>query len=154
MEAGDEAAWTKLAIGGPSVEFNFVDGKLVATGGNWGYSGVYQPIEVIAGKKYKLDLIVSGSGATDTWFEVYVGTQEPQQGVDYSSGGIRLGLNTWAGCGKTNFNGKLSAISCSGSGNVVQFDQSGTVYLLIKSGGANLGDTGISIDNVEFRGTN
>jgi hypothetical protein len=149
----DETAWTKLRIGDPSVAFNFVDGALVASGGNWGHSGVYQPIEVVAGRKYKLDMNVSGSGATDTWFEVYLGSVEPQQGSDYSDGGIRLGLNTWAGCGKTPFDTKLSKIYCTGSGSTVQFNQSGTVYLLIKSGGANLGTTGITIDNVEFRGT-
>ncbi|HYC86058.1 MAG TPA: PKD domain-containing protein [Chryseosolibacter sp.] len=158
MEAGDEDKWTKLAIGGNSVAFNFTNGKLVATGGSWGHSGVYQAIEVVAGRKYRLDLNVSGSGATDTWFEVYLGTQEPQQGSDYSSGGIRLGLNTWAGCGNSNFNGRLSTLACTGSlagkPNIVEFTESGTIYLLIKSGGSNLGATGISIDNVELRGTN
>jgi hypothetical protein len=149
----DETVWTKLRIGDPSVAFNFVDGVLVASGGNWGHSGVYQAINVVAGRKYKLDMNVTGSGATDTWFEVYLGSLEPQQGVDYSDGGIRLGLNTWTGCGKTPFDTKLSKIACTGTGSIVQFDQSGTVYLLIKSGGANLGDTGITIDNVEFRGT-
>jgi hypothetical protein len=153
MEEADEEAWTKLRIGDASVAFNFVDGKLVASGGNWGHAGVYQALEVVAGKKYKLDLSVSGSGASDVWFEVYLGKDEPQQGSDYSSGGIRLGLNTWNGCGKSAFNAKLSSISCAGDGNPITFDQSGTVYLLIKSGGANLGDTGISIDNVELRGT-
>jgi hypothetical protein len=154
MEAGDESKWTKLAIGGNSVAFNFVDGKLVATGGAWGHSGVYQAIDVVAGKKYKLDLTVSGSGATDTWFEVYLGKAEPMQGNDYSDGGIRIGLNTWNGCGKTTFSGKLSELSCAGSGNVVEFAESGKIYLLIKSGGADLGASGISIDNVELRGTN
>jgi hypothetical protein len=153
MEAGDETKWTKLAINGNSVAFDFVDGKLVASGGSWGHAGVYQAIEVIGGKKYKLDLSVSGSGATDTWFEVYLGKVEPVQGSDYADGGIRLGLNTWTGCGKSEFNGKLSEIGCVGSGNPIQFEESGTVYLLIKSGGADLGATGISIDNVEFRGT-
>jgi hypothetical protein len=153
MEAEDESKWTKLAIGGNSVAFNFVDGKLVASGGDWGHAGVYQAIEVVGGKKYKLDLSVSGSGATDTWFEVYLGKVEPAQNSDYSDGGIRLGLNTWNGCGKAVFAGRLSELSCAGSGNTVQFEESGTIYLLIKSGGANLGDAGISIDNVELRGT-
>jgi hypothetical protein len=154
MEVGDPNVWKKLAIGGNSVTFDIAEGKLKASGGGWGHAGIYQAIEVIGGKKYKLDLNVSGSGATDTWFEVYLGKAEPVQGSDYSDGGIRLGLNTWAGCGKTEFNGKLSQLSCAGSGSVVEFAESGTVYLLIKSGGANLGDTGITIDNVELRGTN
>jgi hypothetical protein len=153
MEAGDESKWTKLNISG-GVTFNFVDGKAVATGGNWGHAAIYQAIEVVAGKKYKVDLNVSGSGATDTWFEVYLGKAEPVQGNDYSDGGMKIALNTWNGCGKNEFSGKLSELSCGGSGNVVEFTESGTVYLLIKTGGANLGTTGIAIDNVELRGAN
>lgn len=152
----DPAKWTKLAIGGNSVAFDFANEKLVASGGNWGHSGVYQAIEVVGGKKYKLDLNVSGSGATDVWFEVYLGKVQPQQNQDYADGGIRLALNTWTGCGKSAFNGKLTDLACVGSlrtsKGVVQFAETGTIYLLIKSGGANLGTTGISIDNVELRG--
>jgi hypothetical protein len=156
MNEEDVDAWTKLTIGGGNVNFNFVDGKLVASGGDWGHNAIYQAIEVIGGKKYKLDLSVSGSGATDVWFEVYLGTQEPSQNNDYSNGGIQLGINTWTGCGKTPFNGKLSSIACVGSlmgtGKTITFAESGTIYLLIKTGGANLGASGISIDNVELRG--
>ena len=52
------------------------------------------------------------------------------------------------------FEGKLSVVGCVGSGNKVTFDQSGTIYLLVKSGGESLGSTGISITNVEMRGSN
>lgn len=158
MDDSDESAWTKLAIGSDAVSFDFENGKLIASGGSGGHSGIYQAIEVMADKKYKLDLNVSGTGATDVWFEVYLGTQAPVQSQDYTSGGALLGLNTWNGCGKSPFNGKLSALACAGSlagkSNVVEFDQSGTVYLVIKTGGANLGTGGIAIDNVELRGTN
>jgi hypothetical protein len=152
MDTGDDVDWHVINISG-GVTWNFGDGKYTATGGNWGHQAIYQAIDVEADKKYKVDMFVSGSGATDTWFEVYVGTKEPVDGSDYSDGGIRLGLNTWNGCGKSGFAGKLSSLSCSGTGGgVVQFATSGTVYLLIKTGGANIGTDGISIDNVEFRG--
>ena len=58
----------------------------------------------------------------------------------------------WNGCGKTSFNGPLTSLSCAGTGGgVVEFPISGTAYLVIRSGGDNLGTTGISIDNVELR---
>lgn len=149
-------AWTKLPINGGAMNFDITDGELHITGGSWGHNAVYQPIEVVAGRKYKLDLFVEGSGATDVWFEVYLGTSAPTPNNDYSDGGIRLGLNTWTGCAKTPFEGQLSSIGCTGSligsGKTVTFDQSGTIYLLIKCGGADAGTTGISVDNVEFRG--
>ena len=95
---------------------------------------------------------VSGHGGTDMWFEVYIGKAEPQIGKDYNDGGKRLALNTWNGCGKTPFNAPLTQLSCEGAERgVIQFPTSGTVYLLIKSGGADLGTTGITLANVQLR---
>ncbi len=153
MQDGDAQYWTPITYSA-GVSFAISNGKMVATGGNGGHAGVYQAIQVEEGKKYKVDMTISGSGATDTWFEVYVGKAVPVQGSDYNDGGTRIALNTWAGCGQTAFNGKLSAITCSGSGNIITFPTSGTAYLVIRSGGANLGITGIAFTDVEFRGTN
>jgi hypothetical protein len=151
FEAGDDNKWTLLNIS-PGVTVSYADGKAVWKGGSWGHAGIYQAIEVEANKKYQVNMNVSGSGATDTWFEVYVGKAIPQQGQDYKDGGIRLALNTWSGCGKTSFNGPLTALSCDGKGGgVVEFPTAGTVYLVIRSGGDNLGATGISVDNIELR---
>ena len=153
MQPGDETYWTPLKISA-GVTFSIKDGKMVATGGNGGHAAVYQAVDVVAGQKYKVDMNISGSGATDTWFEVYADTKVPVDGQDYSSDNKLLSLNTWGGCGNASFSGLLSAISCSGNGNSISFSQSGKVYLVIKSGGANLGTTGISFTNVSFRGTN
>jgi hypothetical protein len=154
--ADDEAKWTRLTISQPAVIWTRANGKMTATGGNWGHSAIYQAITVEANKDYRFAMQVSGSGATDTWFEVYFGTAAPVQNVDYTSGGIRISLNTWSGCGNTTFNGNIATIGCAGSlvgqNGKIRFTQAGTVYLLIKTGGANLGTTGISIDNVELRG--
>jgi len=154
--AADEANWTRFTISDPAIVWTRANGKLTATGGNWGHSAVYQAIQVEANKEYRFGMTVSGSGATETWFEVYFGTTAPVPGSDYSSGGIAIALNTWAGCGTSNFNGNIATIGCAGAlvgkNGAIKFAQSGTVYLFIKTGGANLGTTGISIDNVELRG--
>lgn len=151
MLAADDAQWTHLAIS-DGVTFAIDNGKMVAKGGNYGHAGVYQAVDVVAGKKYKVDMLVSGSGATDTWFEVYADSKAPVAGQDYTSSNKLISLNTWAGCGKTTFSGLLSAISCSGNGNTITFPTTGKIYLVIKSGGANLGLTGIGFTNVQFRG--
>ncbi len=149
------SAWVPFRIASnTNVTFTVnADGSILAAGGNGGHAGVYQPVQVKANRNYKIDMTVAGSGAADTWFEVYVGTAAPVQGVDYSDGGIRLGINTWTGCGKTPFNGLLSAVKCTGSGSVVKFTTAGTVYLLIKCGGTNLGTDGIRMSNIDFRRT-
>jgi hypothetical protein len=154
--AADESKWTRLIIGAPAITWTLSGGKMVATGGSFGHSAIYQTIQVEANKDYRFAMTVSGSGATDTWFEVYFGTTVPVQNSDYTSGGIRIALNTWTGCGNTTFNGNIATIGCAGSlvgqNGKVRFTQAGTIYLLIKTGGANLGTSGISIDNVELRG--
>ncbi|MBT31224.1 MAG: hypothetical protein CMO01_16335 [Thalassobius sp.] len=148
--------WTTFGIS-DGVSFTLADGKLTAKGGNWGHAGVYQAIDVVADKQYKFAMNVSGSGASDVWFEVYFGTEKPVDGQDYSSATNQLALNTWAGCGNSEFNGNLANIACEGAlmgeGGLITFEESGTIYLVVKTGGADLGTTGISIDNVELRGT-
>lgn len=154
--AADEAKWTRLNIDQPYVQWTRANGKMTATGGSWGHSAIYQSIQVQANKDYRFDMIVSGSGASNTWFEVYFGTDAPSQGNDYTSGGRQLGLSTWDGCGGAVFSGSLATIGCVGplvgKNGKVRFTQAGTIYLVIKTGGENLGTSGISIDNVEFRG--
>lgn len=154
--ADDEAKWTRITISDPAITWTRTGGKMVAQGGSWGHSAIYQAITVEANKDYRFGMTVSGSGATDTWFEVYFGTAAPVNGSDYNSGGIAIALNTWAGCGNSTFNGNIATVGCDGAlagkNGVIRFATAGTVYLLIKTGGANLGATGISIDNVELRG--
>jgi hypothetical protein len=154
--AADEAFWSKITISDPAITWTRINGKMVAAGGGWGHSAIYQAIQVEANKDYRFAMQVSGSGATETWFEVYFGTAAPVNGSDYSSGGIAIALNTWAGCGNTTFNDNIAKIGCAGAlvgkNGTIRFAQAGTVYLLIKTGGANLGTSGISIDNVELRG--
>jgi hypothetical protein len=152
MQANDDAFWNHITIS-PGVTMAIDNGKMVAKGGNYGHAAVWQAIDVVAGRKYQIDMNVEGSGASDTWFEVYFGTQQPT-GSDYSNGGARLAINTWTGCGKTAFNGKLSGIQCAGSGNTVTAATTGKMYLLIKSGGNNLGLTGIGFTKVTLRGIN
>jgi len=148
---GDDRKWTISNIT-PGVTVRFGNGKALYRGGNGGQAAIYQAIQVEANQKYQLNMRVSGHGGTDMWFEVYVGKAEPLIGQDYNDGGKRLALNTWNGCGKTPFNAPLTQLSCEGADRgVIQFPTSGTVYLLIKSGGANLGITGVTLANVEMR---
>ncbi|PWG78319.1 hypothetical protein DDR33_22865 [Pararcticibacter amylolyticus] len=145
------SAWQVLNISAGVTFTVNSNGSILAEGGSWGHAGVFQPIQVKANKNYKIDMRVAGSGAADTWLEVYVGATVPSQGAEYNDGGNRMGLNTWSGCGNTPFNGMLSTIKCSGSSNIVKFSTSGTVYLVIRSGGGNLGTGGISISDIDFR---
>ena len=145
--------WQVLKIAAnDNVKFSeLAPGVWQATGGSGGHQAIYQEMEVEPGAIYKLDLHVKGSGATNTWFEVYVSDKAPVQNADYAQGPIRLGLNTWTGCGKTAFDGMLSSISCGGHDNLLSFPNGGKIYVVIKTGGDSLGTTGITLSQMAFR---
>lgn len=146
---GDDA-WNVLPISN-GVEVVFENGTVSWSGGGWGQEGIWQAIEVEANQVYQINMDVTCNGLSDSWFEVYAGRTVPVNGVDYTDGGIRLGLNTWDGCGTEPFEGLLTAFSCSGEDGTFQFPEGGTVYLVIRGGGAEYGSKGVIIDNVSVR---
>jgi hypothetical protein len=150
LNSNDHNRWTVLNILNNDItKWTFNAGNATINGGN-GNQGIYQAITVEANKKYKIDMQVEGSGAKNTWFEVYASPTPPVQNEDYKADGRRMGLSTWDGCGKSSFSGKLSKVGCVGSGNIVSFPKSGTIYFVIKSGGEDLGTSGIKLTNVEM----
>ncbi len=149
-EFNDDESWTILPIGSNDVSVSLDNGNAHWTGGNWGHTGIYQPVEILANNLYQISMDIKGGPLSDSWFEVYVGKVVPEPGTDYNDGGIRLGLNTWAGCGREPFEGNFAEISCVGTGTF-KFPTAGTVYLVIRGGGGNYGANGVTIDNVAIR---
>lgn len=93
-------------------------------------------------------MTISGGGATDTWFEVYIDPTIPVQEMsDYGFGGKRMSWSAWCYGNNKVFDGPLSSpdIACADAvgKNVMTFSQSGDVYLFIRPGGSDLGSTGI-----------
>ncbi|RRQ45468.1 hypothetical protein [Chryseobacterium sp. SC28] len=163
----DAADWSKWTINntGPGAQWVFTGpsgndpfGKATLTATDSAGQGIYQAIQVVAGRKYNIDMVASStSGCVDTWFEVYCGYNVPIPGSDYNGDGtVYRSINTWDGSGKEPFSGKISiigAVNPSKNSGIFTATQNGTVYLGIRGGGADMKD-GISITNVEFRGTN
>jgi hypothetical protein len=143
-------SWNILPIT-DGVDISFENEAVVWRGGSWGHAGIYQEVQLEANQTYQVNMDISGSGLTDCWFEVYVGTETPTPGVDYADGGIRLGINTWEGCGSEPFEGLLSNIACTGGDGTFEFSSAVTAYLVIRSGGVDFGETGVTVDNVSLR---
>lgn len=148
----DIAKWT---ITNPTgTPWTFTGGKATLKATGWAGNGIYQAVNVVAGKSYKINMVASStSGCIDTWFEVYCGYGAPVAGTDYSEGGKLYSISTWDGSGSTAFNGKISTIGTVAADNtgIFKATQTGTAYLVIRGGGNNMKD-GISITNIEFRG--
>lgn len=155
--ADDHAEWTLLNISGGDANWIFNEGSATIVASGWNQQAIYQAIEVVADKEYTIDMIVSGEGNDETWFEVMASTVEPTQWQDYAND-VVMGLSTWGGCGTGSFSGLLSSVGCVSNSysdsisNSVTFDTSGTIYLVIKCGGNTT--PGIIITNVEMRGSN
>ncbi|MFY0672036.1 MAG: PKD domain-containing protein [Bacteroidia bacterium] len=150
----DNADGWKIINIAAGVELIIENGTATWSGGGWGNQALTQLIEFEAGVEYEVDMEVSGGPLADTWFEVYIDETEPTDGNDYSAGGIMIGLNTWDGCGTEEFDGLLSALSCSNGarGNIFKYDENTSAYLTIKSGGADM-SSGVTIDNITIRPT-
>lgn len=151
----DEEAWqewTILNISESGASWNFNDGFATLNASNFSQQGIFQEVTVEAGVPYTIDMRVFGSGTTDTWFEVYAAPSPPVQFSEYTDGGIRAGFSSFhEGCATSEFDGPLSDIDCLDTEDTVTFDQSGTIYLVIRSGGQNTGTTGVSVTSVEMR---
>ncbi|GAA4156108.1 hypothetical protein GCM10022217_14820 [Chryseobacterium ginsenosidimutans] len=152
FDTPDEVAkWTTHKISASGAQWVFANGKatIVASGG--AQQGIFQAVNVVAGQKYSIDMVASSDTAlVDTWFEVYVLNSIPVTGQDIS-GTVYRNINTWSGCGKSAFKGKVSSVGCDTVKNagIYTATTTGTVYLEIKCGGSTVNS--LSIDKVEFR---
>lgn len=152
FDTPDEIAkWSVHKISASGAQWVFANGKatIVANGGS--QQGIYQAVNVVAGQQYSIDLVASSETAlVDTWFEVYVLNSLPVTGQDIG-GTVYRNINTWAGCGKAAFKGKVSNVGCDTpkNGGVFTATTTGTIYLEIKCGGTTV--QGLSVDKVEFR---
>jgi hypothetical protein len=145
-------AWSTTSSGNTPTEFNFDNDALQVINGTNAQStfAVWQAVELKGGRAYQFDATIKGEGMNNSWMEVILINEEPEEGSD-PSGDVFTGLNTWTGCGVDAFEGKLSDLSCLGDGKV-NVATDGTYYLVIKVGSwdGSLGNGGITIDDVEF----
>jgi len=154
----DIAQWTIGGTGSSDGIWTFADGKATLTASGWAGRGIYQAVDVIEGKTYKIDMIASStSGVSDTWLEVYCGYSVPTTTGDYSEGGKLYSVSTWDNPDATNpFLGKISSLmlgKADENTGVFTATSTGTAYLVIRGGGNDMKD-GIALTNIEMRGTN
>lgn len=146
-------AWNLTSTGGTMTSYEFSDGAINFTNSNPAQSNVvmWQEVELKGGRNYQFDAKISiASGMENSWVEVLLLTDEPVEGED-PSGNIKIGLNTWTGCGVDPASDLLTELSCRGDGKF-SIAESGTYYLVIKVGSWDgfLGNGGVSIDDVSF----
>ncbi|MBP1637325.1 MAG: hypothetical protein H6Q18_114 [Bacteroidetes bacterium] len=152
--ATDISKWTVDNLTGGIV--TFADGwvKFTNNPGSWGQAAIQQPITVVAGKKYQIDMLFKTDGLKNGWFKVYACTTKPTAGAEYKGDILVAEVAIWGdniGPKSGKFSDLLNPDSGTKTKNIVTFSQSGTIYLSIQCGAENLKD-GVSISSVEFRG--
>jgi len=156
----DQAKWTSAQLSSSGAAFwSFANNSAtIHLPGGGAQEGIYQAIEVVKDREYTIDMTIScPAGLDETWFEVYAGKSAPVPGTEYKENKV-MGISTWDGCGTSKFSGRLSGVGCVKNdatktvSNVVKFSESGTIYLVIRSGSGKTGNEPITITKVEFRG--
>lgn len=152
--ATDIAKWTVDNLTGGVVTIANGWVKFTNNAGSWGQAAIQQPITVVAGKKYQIDMLFKTDGVRNGWFKVYACTTKPTAGSEYTGEILVAEVPIW-GDNVGAKSGKFSAILNPDSGtktkNFVTFTKSGTIYLSIQCGAEDL-KGGVSVSNVEFRG--
>ena len=152
----DIAQWTIQRINdNVNSSIVFANGWATVTNvaGSWGQLAIYQPIQVVAGQKYKVDLSFKTAGVYNGWFKIYACTTQPKQMVEYTGAIGITEIGIWGSAGPKS--GLLSDIfnptAGIASGCIVTFPTSGTIWLEIQAGAENLMG-GVSFTNIQFRG--
>lgn len=160
MESADEAHWSVTTLetdpaNSSNYEFGYTadgpsggqDGALHYTITNTGDNGAhlmfYQQVTLEKGKHYIFDMAAKAiQEMNNSWFEVYIGGSEPQDGADYGGGATPLGGWKWSeweeGCaGLDLFDGTLREIGClPNSSDTIYFEGTGdtVMYIGFKAG--------------------
>lgn len=124
--------------------------------GSWKHMGLYTAVDLQPGT-YQFDMDIAFAEIQDLWGEVYIGSQEPAAGAEYSGDQQVLKVfNSWECADAITYSGAAAASGCDSSATVGQFTiaTAGTYYLLFRSGGASYGTSGIRIDNLSLTGSN
>ncbi|MBL7474101.1 PKD domain-containing protein [Robertkochia sediminum] len=154
----DDAGWTvtnHYEVANTLGSVTIADGavKIDETeAGPWKHVGLYTAVTLEPGI-YQFEMDMTYTEINDVWGEVYIGTQEPQQNVDYSGDQrVLVAYNAWDCADAKTYNGKATESGCDPEANPGQFEitAAGTYYLLFRTGGATYGPDGIVIDNMSL----
>ena len=156
-----------------SVNHGFVDGEYAfrsADGVRYSNAILWQEINVEHGVVYSFNMNVRSSGTSNSWLEVYFGSQDVNNGSDeYTDGGVQIFVKSFGdneNCGVNSYDGSIFDVAKNGcpipsesllnqDGKVVfsssDLTSNGTIILGIKAGNYDgTFGSGIFIDDVSL----
>ena len=159
----DGTGWTSVNQYGTDVDGN---AEVIVTGGAALFSetvaapfskhmGLYTIVDLQPGI-YQFDMDVSYTEIAELWGEVYIGSSQPEENVEYNGDQQVLRVYNAYECDTTSYNGLATETGCDTASSPGRFeiDTAGTYYLLFRSGGNTFGNAGILLDNWSLRELN
>ncbi|MFY0624924.1 MAG: PKD domain-containing protein [Reichenbachiella sp.] len=151
----DASSWTLIShntTGNGTLAIADGVATMTATDADWGgegHLGMYQELVLEPGD-YVVDFDISFDGVGDSWFETWVGPNEPVEGSDYGSdhGATMVVKPSDAWNCEVTYSGPAIAAGCGDTTGTITIETAGTYYICLRGGGLRFGATGYVIDNV------
>jgi hypothetical protein len=152
MRPGDDAAWSHFDQGAPNGVWVLAGGNYTVTG-NPKNSGIYQAVQLVAGKKYNISITSAATSYNSTWGEVWIGKNQPANGSDYSASAPAAGNATTQTPTFVSWASSTTAFTSGTKTSTFTPTTAGTYYFTIKVGtGSSF--TSIAISNVSLYSDN
>ena len=161
---GDDSVWTAWSgEGSTTLDLDYTANgpsggsgealRIVAS--DWANGGVYQAINLDANVIYGLSGLTKGFNCDQNWLEISILNAAPQQGVDIGTHDIIVAQHFWDCGASAPWNWDTSFANTCGTNvsmptedpGVFMVPESGTYYLIIKSGGVACD---VMLDNLEI----
>ena len=148
MRAGDNLYWSHFDQGTPNGIWTFAPSAYAVTG-NPKNCGIYQAVQLTAGKIYNISISYSASTFNSTWGEVWVGKNQPANGSDYSASAPAAGNASTQTPTFVGWSSSTTALSSGTKTSTFTPGSTATYYFVIKVGtGSSFGS--IIISNVSM----
>lgn len=148
MRTGDNLYWSHFDQGTPYAIWTFAPAAYTATG-NPKNSGIYQAVQLTAGKVYNISISYSASTYNSTWGEVWVGKFQPANGSDYSASAPSAGNASTQTPTFVSWSSSTTSFTSGTKTSTFTPGTTGTYYFVIKVGtGSSFGS--IVISNVSM----
>jgi|GEM_PF-747361 len=152
MRAGDDAFWSRFDQGAPNGNWVLAGGNFTVTG-NPKNSGIYQAVNLVAGKKYNVSITSAATSYNSTWGEIWIGKFQPANGSDYGAAAPAAGNASASTPTFVSWASSTTAFTSSTKTGSFTPATSGTYYFTIKVGtGSSF--TSIAISNVSLYSDN
>jgi hypothetical protein len=133
MRLGDDLYWSHFDQGAPYAIWTFAPSAYKVTG-NPKNSGIYQAVQLTAGKIYNISISSTASSYNSSWGEVWVGKYQPANGSDYSASAPSAGNASAQTPTFVSWSSSTTSLTTSTKTSTFTPGSTGTYYFVIKVG--------------------